>query len=253
MRKASQRVLVGQDLDAVVDALRRPCRPVEAGPRPSRGDWGVSEGRTFFWSAIQSRYCFDERPEGLRGGGTVGQLGEGLHAKLDVRDPGGGDALDLGRGNPAGAGGAAGPLGVDLGMRRDAVTDGILVDVAVLQVGDPLVPLLGGVALQVGPGNQRLGRVDDQPGLEDEPLVAQLVGARDAVIDQEDRDGAGARRGPCPRRSPGPAPGGPRRPRADRRCPGRRARRPWRSRRGRFRVISTATGMAPPAERDFGH
>jgi len=41
--------------------------------------------------------------------------------------------------NPARAGGIARPLGVDLGIRRDAVTDGILVDVAVLQVCDALV------------------------------------------------------------------------------------------------------------------
>ena len=81
-------------------------------------------------------------------------------------------------------------IGVDLGVRRDAMTHGILIDVAVLQVGDALVPLLGDVALQVRSGDQRLGRVDGQPCLEDEALVTQFVRARDAVIDQEDGDRA---------------------------------------------------------------
>ena len=66
------------------------------------------------------------------------------------------------------------------------MSHGVLVDVAVLQVGDALVPLLGRLALEVGSGNQRLGRVNGQPCLEDEALVTQLVRARDAVIDKED-------------------------------------------------------------------
>ena len=131
-----------------------------------------------------------EGPESLLSGRTIGQLGEGVHAKLNVRDLGRGDELDLGRGNPARPGGVARAFGVDLGMRRDAMSHGILVDVAILQIGDALVPLLGRVALEVGSGNQRLGRVDGQPGLEDESLVTQLVRARDTVIDQEDGDGA---------------------------------------------------------------
>ena len=83
--------------------------------------------------------------------------------------------IDLGCGNPARAGGVAGAIGVDFGMRRDAVSHRIFVDVAVLQVGDALVPLQGHVALQIRTGDQRLGRVGGQSGLEDEALVAQVV------------------------------------------------------------------------------
>ena len=174
MRKAFERRGIGEDVDPVLDAVGGGARPLEQ-RLGHLAAFGAQGGENLLLVRDPGPVLLHERPEGLPGGRAIGQRGEGLHPQLDVRDRGGSDALDLGGGNPARVDRAAGPRVVDLGMRGDAVADGVFVDVAVLQVGDPLVPVVGRLAPEVGPGDERLGRVDLQPGLEDEPLVPVLV------------------------------------------------------------------------------
>ena len=172
--------------------LRRRCRPAGGGLRPISRRLGVSVGKTRLLASIQSRYCVTKGPSALLTAGPVGQFGQGLHAQLDVRDPGRGDALDLGAGDPAGAGGAASALvrrsrrgSRCRGRRRTRRRRGIAGRRPARPT--PRWSARGGWA----GGSSGSARVDVQPGLEDEPLVALLVGQPGvAVVDQEDGDGA---------------------------------------------------------------
>lgn len=62
--------------------------------------------------------------------------------------------------------------------------------VAVLQIGHLLVPVVCANATQVRPRDERFGRADDQPRLEDEGFVLDEVLLGLAMIDEEDRDRA---------------------------------------------------------------
>src|SRR5208337_223082 len=102
----------------------------------------------------------------------------------------------LGRVNPARADAATVALLVDLRPGRDAVPDGELADIAILQVCDALIGIdAGGVSLfsgqsaDVRAGDEWFRRLDLQAGLEDKPGVANLVGVEVSVaIDRDHRD-----------------------------------------------------------------
>ena len=90
----------------------------------------------------------------MLGLGKVFQPGESFHPQSDARNLSRGDALDIGRGDPARVDGATGAVIRHVGSRGDAVTDGELVDVAVLEIGHALIPVGDGLPAQVGAGNQ---------------------------------------------------------------------------------------------------
>ena len=110
--EGEQRVLVVQNLDAVLDALRRGAGPLKEG-FSHLAALGCQRGQNLLLVRDPIPVLLHERPECLLSGRPIGQLGEGVHAKLNVQDLGRSDALDLGCGNPARAGGVAGALLVD--------------------------------------------------------------------------------------------------------------------------------------------
>ena len=107
----------------------------------------------------------------------VRQGGQLFHRQLDALNRRRGDALDLGRRNPARVDLAAFALVVQHGPRRDAVADSELADIAVLQVGNALVPVVGVEAAQVRPRYERLLAVHFQGGLENKAASRSSSGA----------------------------------------------------------------------------
>lgn len=77
------------------------------------------------------------------------------------------------------------------------MADRVLDGVAVLQVGDEVVPVGLAVAVSQGPvvgaGDEPGGAADPEEGLEGPGLLARALGGR-AAVDEEDRDDAGAGR-----------------------------------------------------------
>jgi hypothetical protein len=82
----------------------------------------------------------------------LGGRGDRLHAEVDAGDRGGDDLLDLGPRHPGGLDVAASGPGVAVDPHRDVVADGVLDGVAILQVGDAVVPV--GRAAHVGAGDE---------------------------------------------------------------------------------------------------
>ena len=145
-------VRIRESRDAILDALGGGPRTLEQG----FGDlpaFGCEVGKHFCLVSDPGAVLDDERLKRLLGLGKVLQPGESFHPQSDARDLGRGDALDVGRGDPARADGATGAVIRHEGPRRDAVTDGELVDVAVLEIGHALIPVGDGLPAQVGAGN----------------------------------------------------------------------------------------------------
>ena len=115
----------------------------------------------------------------------VGQLAQGIHGQLDAADWRRGDTLDFSERNPAGANGGA--LAVfQLRLGGDVVADGTFAVVAVLQVGDALVPVFAFQAAEVGTGNETALGCDFELGLKGEGFVAEFVGRGRSTIDEEE-------------------------------------------------------------------
>ena len=88
---------------------------------------------------------------------TVGKLCEGIHRQFDVFQVRRCNPLYLRFGNPAGADGVAMAVSQNC-FGGDAVPDGILTRIAILQVGDSFVPVVAFQAAQVRPGERSLLR-----------------------------------------------------------------------------------------------
>ena len=131
----------------------------------------------------------EELSAGLVGVGKPRQI---LHAERDPLEPRRGHELDLGLGDPARLDRVASPVRFHGGMGRDAVAHGVLVDVAVLQVADPLVPLAVVASPDVRAGHERLLGVDLELRLERETRVPEFVGGRASVVHQEHGDRPGS-------------------------------------------------------------
>src|SRR5208337_5536252 len=90
-------------------------------------------------------------PECLLGSGRIGELSQRFHAKFHVRDSSRRDEFDLGRGDPARADASTVTLLVDISLGCNAVPDGVLANVPILQVRDALIGInAGGVSLLSG-------------------------------------------------------------------------------------------------------
>ena len=137
-----------------------------------------------------------ERSECLLGGGGIDELSQSLHAELDAGDRSRCDPLDLGRGDPARADASTVTLLVDISVGCNAVPDGVLANVPILQVCDALIGIdAGGISLFSGQsadiraGYEGFRRPHLQAGLEDKPGVADFVGLKwIAAINKEHRD-----------------------------------------------------------------
>jgi hypothetical protein len=129
------------------------------------------------------------RGEGGQSGLGRRRVGQGcqlFHLQFDALDRRRGDALDLSGRNPACVDFAALALVVQHGPRRDAVTDGVLADITVLQICHTLVPVVGFEIAQVWPRHEWLLAMHFQSSLESEGRVAHLVAiGRMPAVDQE--------------------------------------------------------------------
>jgi hypothetical protein len=147
------------------------------------------------WAAIQSRRR-RQRAEGRPQRGAVGHVGEGLHLRVNRVGRSlahHGAHLGARATRPCGPPPRA-PV-VAEGLRRDAVPHGPLHLIAVLQVGDAVVEVVGGLVAAVGTRHEAAGVAQLQGDLKDEGHVG-LAGFGDGftVVDHEERQGAGARR-----------------------------------------------------------
>ena len=94
----------------------------------------------------------DERPKFGLGILPVCQFAQGIHPQFHTLDVRGRHALDLALRNPARADGQA--LAVfELGLGRNVVANGTLAVVAILEVGDAIVPVFAFQAAEIGPRN----------------------------------------------------------------------------------------------------
>ena len=80
------------------------------------------------------------------------------------------------------------------GLGGDAVADGVGVDIAIVQVGHPLVPVVVIASTQVGLRQQRGGTGDGDLRLKDVMFVTAVGVGVAAFVAEEDRDDASAGR-----------------------------------------------------------
>ena len=141
---------------------------------------------------IHARVLRNDAPDGLANLRPGLERRQHLHAQLDVPNIGRLDALHFGHWNLGGPDPPAGALD-DRTHGRDAVPDGKLHHVAVLQVGDAFVRVIAPLApARIGTRDKGLVGLHCQTGLKREPPISQqrLFFWR-ASIDQEYRDSSG--------------------------------------------------------------
>ena len=122
---------------------------------------------------------------------AVRQTAQDVHAQFDPRHLNGDGLLHLGAGHPGRAEVLTGavhqrPVG------GDAVADGVLGDVGVVQVGHHAIPLRSLCAAQVGARHEGNRALDHNLGLEGVGRVGRILLRGCAVIDEVDRDRARA-------------------------------------------------------------
>jgi len=190
--KRLQRLRIGQQSDTLFNPVCSHLRPIEQlfGSLPSscRSGWDLDP------------LCLDP-PAILRNKSLefrsnladVGKFAQGIHRQLDAFDRRRSDSLHFSLWNPACPHGPALIL-VNLRLRCHAVTHGEFKSVAVLQVGNALIPVSAIETLQVGPWNERDVPMNLQLSLKCECLVAPRVGLRYSAVNEEHRNGSGSRR-----------------------------------------------------------
>ena len=127
--------------------------------------------------------------------GVVGERAERFDSQLHVGDWGRGNLLDIGGREPGGLHDAASAARLVLGGGGNPVADGVVKNVAELEIGNLLVPFFGSRAreraAQIRAGCEGLRRDELKAGLEGKGAIAAfLVGW--AMVDEENGDGASA-------------------------------------------------------------
>ena len=132
--------------------------------------------------------------QGGLGGGGIRQGGQDFHVQLDRGHFRRGDKFHGSVGNPGSANGKAGAFGVKQGFGGDTMPDGVSVNVAIMQVSNPFVPVVMRIApAQVGLRQEGTGTGDGDFRLKDVMFIAALgLWGVAAFVAQENRDDAGA-------------------------------------------------------------
>ena len=151
--KGFEALRIIQQLDALFDALRGDLGAVQQFGRRSLRGGAATWVPSSVVASIQVVYCVTKLPSLALAAAPSASCCEGIHRQLDVFQVRRCNPLDLRFGNPAGADGVALAVSQNC-LGGDAVPDGILARIAILQVGDSFVPVVAFQAAQIRTRNE---------------------------------------------------------------------------------------------------